>query len=285
MSESVCTYAETRGELLVAYLYEEIEPDERAAFDRHMAACARCRAELNAFRGVRDELERWSPPELSVEPSVARSFGKSFALPPTPAFGVGPIPSAPPVVAPLWTALRQVPAWAQVAAAVLVVGVAAGAANLDVRYTAQGLSVRTGWRRPDPAPPAPTQTTTQTAAQATARADAASAPWRGDLAALEQKLRSDLGVRPVAVPQAPPSEVEESTLRRVRALLQESEQRQRRDLALRVAEMARVVETQRQADLVKIDRNLGLIQSRTGMEVMRTQQQVNSLAQRVSQRQ
>jgi hypothetical protein len=44
------------------------------------------------------------------------------------------------------------------------------------------------------------------------------------------------------------------------------------------------MQSQRQADLVKIDRSLGLIQSRTGMEVMRTQRQVNSLAQQVSQR-
>jgi len=49
--------------------------------------------------------------------------------------------------------------------------------------------------------------------------------------------------------------------------------------------MAREVESQRQSDLARIDRNLGLMQSRTGMEVMRTQQQMNSLAQRVSQRQ
>jgi len=40
---------------------------------------------------------------------------------------------------------------------------------------------------------------------------------------------------------------------------------------------------QRQADLVKIDRSLGLIQRNTGVEAMRTQQQLNTLAQRVSQ--
>ena len=78
---------------------------------------------------------------------------------------------------------------------------------------------------------------------------------------------------------------DDALLKRVRALIQESERRQQRELALRVAEVARDAQTQRQADLVKIDRSLGLIQSRTGVEVMRTQQQLNSLAQRVSQRQ
>jgi hypothetical protein len=77
---------------------------------------------------------------------------------------------------------------------------------------------------------------------------------------------------------------EEATLRRVRQLLQESERRQQSELALRIAEVARELQVQRQADLVRIDRTLGLMQSRTGMEVMRTQRQVNSLAQQVSQR-
>jgi hypothetical protein len=72
-------------------------------------------------------------------------------------------------------------------------------------------------------------------------------------------------------------------MKRVRSLLQESERRQQRELALRVAEVAQDAQAQRQADLMKIDRSLGLIQSRTGVEVMRTQQQLNTLAQRVSQ--
>ncbi len=70
-------------------------------------------------------------------------------------------------------------------------------------------------------------------------------------------------------------------------MLQDSERRQQRELALRLAELMRDVQSQRQADLVKIERSLGVIQSRTGqtgIEVMRTQRQVNSLAQQVSQR-
>ena len=45
-------------------------------------------------------------------------------------------------------------------------------------------------------------------------------------------------------------------MRRVRALLEESEKRQQRELALRVAEVLRDVNAQRQADLMKIDRSL-----------------------------
>ena len=74
-------------------------------------------------------------------------------------------------------------------------------------------------------------------------------------------------------------------LKRARALVAESERNQQRELALRVAEVFRDVQAQRQADLVKIDRSLSLLQNNTGVEVMRQRQLINSLAVRVSQRQ
>jgi hypothetical protein len=63
----------------------------------------------------------------------------------------------------------------------------------------------------------------------------------------------------------------------VRALLDESERRQQRELALRVAEVLRDVSTQRQADLVKIDRSLGAVQNNLGVEVMKQRQSLNLL--------
>lgn len=256
MNESICTNGSTRGDWLVAYLFNEMAVDERAGFDRHLASCAICRAELEALRDVRLELKQWAPPEPAFRVTVA------------PAIPGGGRRGR-------WASLQQIPVWAQVAAATLFIGVAAGMANLEVSYDANGVSVRTGWRHPDSVGPVPAVAVTTEPAS----------PWRAELAELEQRLRSDLAAHPVAVQsQVVPPLSEDATIRRVRALLQESEQRQRRELGLRFAEMAREVEMQRQADLVKIDRSLGLISSRTGMEVMRTQQQVNSLAQRVSQR-
>ena len=61
-------------------------------------------------------------------------------------------------------------------------------------------------------------------------------------------------------------------MRRVRALVDESEKRQQRELALRVAEVLRDVNAQRQADLVKIDRSLGAVQNNLGVEVMKQRQ-------------
>lgn len=252
MKPHVCSYAGGRDQQIVAYLYEEVTLDERTTFERHLASCALCRAEVDALRHIRADLGLWTAPE----PSFGVSLPTSKVVPRV----TTPIPR------------RQVPTWAQAVAAVLVVGVALGAANLEVSYSAaEGLTLRTGWRHATPAGTAPVAT------DATV-----TAPWRLDLAALEERLRSERTLRAV---QATPPVSDDASLKRVRVLVEESEQRQHRELALRFAEMAREVESQRQADLVKIDRSLGLIQSRTGMEVMRTQQQVNSLAQRVSQRQ
>ena len=73
-------------------------------------------------------------------------------------------------------------------------------------------------------------------------------------------------------------------VKRVRALVDESEKRQQRELALRVAEVVRDVAAQRQADLVKIDRTLGVVQNNLGVEVLRDRQRLDILY-RASQRQ
>jgi len=72
-------------------------------------------------------------------------------------------------------------------------------------------------------------------------------------------------------------------LARVRALLDESEQRQRRELALRTAEMVRDFDAQRNDDLVRIERTLGQMDGTTGAEVVQQRQMLNYLM-RVSQR-
>jgi hypothetical protein len=67
-------------------------------------------------------------------------------------------------------------------------------------------------------------------------------------------------------------------------MIAQSEQRQQRELALRIGDVVNDVQVQRRADLSKIDRSIGLIQNSTGMEVLRQREMLNSLAVRVSQR-
>jgi hypothetical protein len=161
---------------------------------------------------------------------------------------------------------RVIPAWAQYAAAVLVLGVSIGAANLNVHYDAQnGLNIRTGWsNRTERAAPVATP----------APVDAVS---RTELTALELQLRAE--IQAVAAP-AHAAVADGEIPRRVKALIDESERRQQREVALRFAELMRDVNVQRQSDLRKIDLNLD--QGR--VEVLRNRQIMEYL-QRVSQRQ
>ena len=276
-NDTACTFGDRRDEVLIAYLYDDIGPRDRTAFERHLSTCVLCRHELGALSEVRDGLSEWAAPDVAegIGGTAPRSALRSS------------LPSSLRLVEPSskatsWPVLGDRPIWMQAAAAMLIVAASLGLANINLSYTHDGLSVTTGWMRPAPATAVPD-------AAAVRAASAAPAPWRADLTALEQQLRQQIAAKPTlaSAPAAPAAPVtatlsDEALLKRVRALVQESERRQQSELALRVAEMARDSQTLRQADLVRIDRTLGLLQSRTGVEVMRTQQQLNNLAQRVS---
>ena len=53
MTETLCNYPE-RDELLVSYLYEDIDSAERSAFGSHLSTCHYCLEDLSALRGIRD---------------------------------------------------------------------------------------------------------------------------------------------------------------------------------------------------------------------------------------
>ena len=72
-------------------------------------------------------------------------------------------------------------------------------------------------------------------------------------------------------------------LARVRTLVEESEQRQRRELALRTADVVRDFDAQRQFDWTRVQQALGQFEGTTGAEIQRQQQELNNLI-RVSQR-
>lgn len=260
MKDMICAYQGNRGEALLAHLYEEGNPAERAAFEVHLGACSACRAELAELAAVRAELGRWTPPE------PARAL--TFELPSDRARRSG-----------VWAVLREVPAWAQVAAALLVAGVAAGVANLEVKYDRDGLVVRTGWLS------APASDVAAPAAPVARQAVAELSPSRAELTALEQQLRAELRAATARPAVQAPAPGGEAVLRRVQAMVEESERRQQKELALRIGDLLRDVQAQRAADLVRIDRTLGYIQNDTGTEVMRQRRLLNDLAVRVTQRQ
>jgi len=261
MTESLCTYSGNRDEALVTFLYDDAwSGSERTSFGAHLATCAACREELDGMRGVRAELGRWNPPEPNFAITCSNTPPGHSAINQQSATGNQH-----------WW--RSVPAWAQVAAALLVLGVSAGIANLDVRYDSQGLSIRTGWSQPRSAAAPPAASGVNVAASSTG----AKAPWKADLDALQQQLTAEMRTRTAAASAQSTAvrPADADLVRRVRALIDESEKRQQRELALRVAEVLRDVNVQRQADLAKVNRALGAVENNLGVEVLKTRQQVN----------
>jgi len=159
---------------------------------------------------------------------------------------------------------------------VLVVGVAAAVANLEVRFGSGGVTLRTGWQ----------QSAVPTAPAAAEDLASDTRPWTADLAALEQRVRAEVPrARAVGAAGRPASEVgqaaapvtQDQVRSIVRAALAESELRQQRELALRVAQVQRDFEGQRRADLVRIEESFGQLGGWTGAEVSRQRDMLNYL--------
>jgi hypothetical protein len=220
---------------LIAYLYGEVEPAERDRVEAHLSTCAACAAEVRALGDVRLGLALWAPPDAELGFAIVK---RSDA--PAPATVLRP--------ARWWS---TVPAWAQAAAAVLVLAAGAAIANVQVRSDANGFVVTTGWMAAVPTAAGP------------AIAPADDQAWKTAMVSLEQQLRAEIRTtRDQTTPAAAPAAADEATIRRVRQLLAESEERQEQQLALRFIEFSRDINIQRRADLVKITNSLGQFDER-----------------------
>lgn len=248
---------------LVAYLYGEADPADRAAVEAHLRACPACAGELEGFRAVRRDLRAWEPPDADLGFRIVRDTERTRTW---------------------W---RRLPVWAPASiAAVLVLAAAAALAQLEIRYGQDGLTMRTGWARtsgeraiavPAPAAPAP----------AVAPAGVSEAEFSAALAALEQRLRRELAPAPAApirTQASAPAAESGAVLQRVRALIEESERRQQRELALRLTQLVQDFEAQRRLDLVRIEQGLGQLEGVTGEEAARQRRLLNYLVRASQQR-
>lgn len=261
MTNALCSYRGHRDEAIVEYLYGSEDGASRAEFEAHLERCAFCRAEVDGLSGVRQTLAEWVPPEPLRALDGARR-ANAAAVPKARA-------------ARDW---RDVPAWAQVAAAMLCLGIGLGAANLRIRSGADGFSVTTGWLAEAPAVATGTAPVTPS--------NSAAVP-QDVLAAVQQQVRTEIqqavAAAVAAKPGPPgPADANDALVRQVRSLIAQSERRQQNELALRIGDVLNDVQSQRRADLSKIDRSIGLVQNTTGMEVLRQREMLNSLAVRVS---
>lgn len=233
---------------LVAYLYDEVDAQDRQRVDDHLQQCAGCASEVAALSGVRAELTEWAPPNADLGFTIVQKHA------PPPAAVLRP--------ATWW---HTVPVWAQAVAAVLVLAVSAAIANVQVKSGPDGIVVSTGWMAPEPAP----------AAVAPIAAEAGGEPWRPALVSLENQLREEIRAnRETGVVRAASrSAGDEATLRRVRDLLAASETRQNQELALRVTQLTRDMNIQRRADLLRVEQAIG----HTSVEMAKQRQTVNYL--------
>jgi hypothetical protein len=243
-------------ELLVGYLYEEIEPSERRAFETHMLSCADCRAELKGLRATRTRLQAWAPPRPELAFQVVR--GRAAA------------PRG-------WRSLA--PAWGLAAAAVLVLAAASAIANVEVRYGTDGLVVRTGWSRPAVASAAAAPAPAVAPAVVRQSADDA-ADLRKQLQAVSlrvEELESELASRPplAAVHASAQQPASADLMRQVRQLVSESENRQERELALRISQVLRDVEGARRVDLDRMQRGLAEVQGVADTTILRQREMEN----------
>jgi hypothetical protein len=257
-------------DVLMSYLYEEGDGLERQAFATHLAGCEACAKEVSAMRAVRGGLAAWEPPETVLDFRIVR----------------GP-ESRPTRFA--WLAIPRMPAWAQFAAASLVVGVAVGISGLEVRYDQQGWIVRAGWSKE-----ASPQTAVAAPAGVQQASTAADAPWRAELAALEQRLRAerppadaggaDPGVRQASSAGSGQPMGDQEFLARMQKLIDASETRQQREMAVRISQVMRDFDTQRRTDLARVVGGMGALEGRTSAALAQ-QRELNSYLVRVSQKQ
>jgi hypothetical protein len=234
---------------LVSYLYDECTPAERWAIGAHVAICNLCAEEIIALGATREQLVMWTPPDVQLGFRIAPDAPKSNVLRPS-----------------RWWR-QPMPAWAQAAAAVVIFA------------TGMMLGALRGVMPPvDHAGTASAPQRSNVAA-----AGNAASVTRADLMAVEQRLRSEMAQSHAVGQNVSTSPADARILDRVRAMIDESEQRQRRELALRTAELVRDFDAQRNVDLARIERTIGQMDGTTGAEVAQQRQMLNYLM-RVSQR-
>ena len=229
---------------LLDYLYDEGEPADRLRIAQHLQECADCSVVVLEMQSVRGLLREWTPPAAALGFRIVQDGADTQADE-----RVGPVPKRR---GGGLTASR----WLQAAAAVLVFVAGMGVSQLRVNYSPGALTIRT------PSADAPgglrnvSVPSTAAAPSAAPSSSAAAAP-RVDIGALERELRE---LRAQLASSNLSADATEQLMQRMRAMIDQSEQRQQRELALRLAQVAGEVDAQHQADLLRIQQSVGQTQ-------------------------
>jgi hypothetical protein len=219
-------------ELLVSYLYDELDSREKASFRTHLASCADCRDEIGGLRATQGHLTAWAPPEPDLGFQIVR---RASAQPPAPRFRMNPL-------------------WGLAAAAVLVLAAGAALAHIEVRYGTDGLVLRTGWNR--------TIDNTQALAADASASGVVPVDWKQHAENLERRLSQLEGAaKEAALVSTRSDAADTAVLRRVSELVGQSEKRQDRVLGVRLTQMAQDIDARRKIDLTLIDQAVTRLQT------------------------
>jgi anti-sigma factor RsiW len=221
------THIADNQDALLDYLYEEGDPADRLKIATHLQECATCSVAVLEFQTVRGMLSEWKPPASQLGFRIVQD----------------PSPKATPPQRPPGER------WLHLAAAALLFVGGMAVSQLNVDYGNGALTVRT--RSAEPAAPP-----TVTASASGPRGESAVSAQA--LQDLEQSLRAELREAQNTPNMSRPDIAStEQLLQRVRAMIEQSEMRQQRELALRLSQVAREVDTQHQADLLRIQQDFG----------------------------
>ncbi|MSO56428.1 MAG: zf-HC2 domain-containing protein [Acidobacteria bacterium] len=237
---------------LLDYLYDEGDAAERLRIARHLQDCATCSVAVIELQSVRGMLTDWTPPDARLGFRVVDD--RSDRVAGSPSFFAG--------------ALRS--AWAQAAAAAVLFASGMAVSQLRVEYGNGALTVRTRSAATVSTASVATPVTPPTRSSDITLPGQASPGAPSDFGGLEQELRSRLA----SSGDAPLSD---DVLARVKSMIDQSEVRQRRELALRLADVVRDFDAQRRADLVQVQQNFGELEGQTGAEVAHQRELLNYL--------
>jgi anti-sigma factor RsiW len=220
---------------LLDYLYEEGDPAERLKIARHLQTCTTCSVAVLEFQTVRGMLSEWKPPASQLGFRVVQDGAIESPAPPRA----------------WWVPSSRLGLWAQAAAAVLLFAAGVAVSQLQINYGDGTLTVRT--RPAESTASATRRVSIELPAPESVGSGLSRTSTNIDATPTNPNLVS--GVTPTAT-DTNAADVEQ-LLQRVRAMIEQSEIRQQRELALRLSQVAREVDTQHQADLLRIQQDFG----------------------------
>jgi anti-sigma factor RsiW len=244
------------GAALVTYVYGEGSDAERAQIAAHLVRCAACTEEVAALGETREQLAAWTPPD--------RALG--FRITPVDSTQGRPAEAARVLTSARWWS-QPLPAWAQAAAAVAIFasGLAIGAAR-NVAFSLQ-----------------PSASTVQTATSVTPVALTNAGVSRADLAQLEARLKTEIAQAHATAGGDPRAAGDDAVIKRVQELIAASEQRQQRELALRVSDVMRDVNNARQYDQINVERRLATVMDDNARRANSNMQIINDVRRNLGQ--